>query len=140
LIKEIKDDLRNLTVDSKSLKRFLISLSLLGFIISGLLFLTKNVYFFIPAFLVFVFIILVLIFHKFLKLFFRLFMFFSLTLNWIISRIILIFIFYFLITNIGLLLKLFKKDVLDLKIEKSKKSYWKNKETIIVNSRYKKMF
>lgn len=42
----------------------------------------------------------------------------------IVSPIVLAILFFLVFTPIGLLLRLFAKDILDLKIDKSKKSYW----------------
>jgi saxitoxin biosynthesis operon SxtJ-like protein len=44
--------------------------------------------------------------------------------GWVNTRIILTLIYYVVITPIGLVLRLVGKDLLDLKIEKEKESYW----------------
>jgi len=46
-------------------------------------------------------------------------------LSWVNTRIILAVMFYLVISPIGLCMRLFGKDLLDKKIEKSKKSYWR---------------
>ena len=48
-------------------------------------------------------------------------------LAWFNTRVILVLIFYSLITPIGLIMRLFGLDSLDKKIEKDNKSYWKEK-------------
>ena len=48
--------------------------------------------------------------------------------TWIISRLVLLIIFYFLFTPMGLIIRLFGIDLLDRKIDKHKESYWKAKE------------
>ncbi|MBY0552905.1 hypothetical protein K2P97_00135 [bacterium] len=53
----------------------------------------------------------------------------GLLLNKIISPIVLLLLFIFAFSPLGLLLRLFGKDVLKLKIDKSAKSYWLNSET-----------
>lgn len=53
---------------------------------------------------------------------------FALILSWINTRIILILLFYLVFTPIGLILKLLGKDLLDRKINKADKSYWRKKE------------
>lgn len=47
----------------------------------------------------------------------------------IISKIILFILYFGLFTPISLFLKLLGKDLLDKKIDKSKHSYWTNRET-----------
>ena len=54
------------------------------------------------------------------KLWFR----FGLFLGKIISPLIMAVIFFLVVTPIGLLMRLFRKDVLNLKLNKKKSSYW----------------
>lgn len=54
-------------------------------------------------------------------------------LGWINSRIILLIIYYLVITPMALLAKLFGKDFLGLKIEKNKQSYWIKREILDKN-------
>jgi len=51
-------------------------------------------------------------------------------LNWINSKIILGIIFYCLFTPIGIVLRIFKKDPLEKKIEFSSLSYWEERKPI----------
>ena len=55
-------------------------------------------------------------------------MLFGEKLNAIMTQIILALSFFLLITPIGLLMKLFRKDLLQLKIDRSSKSYWNKVE------------
>lgn len=48
-------------------------------------------------------------------------------LEWIITRSIILFIFYLLFTPFALVIRLFHIDFLNRKIEKNKKSYWEEK-------------
>ena len=54
---------------------------------------------------------------------------FGLILNRLVSPIILAVLFYLVFTPMGLLLRLWKKDILSLKIDKSCLSYWIKSET-----------
>lgn len=49
---------------------------------------------------------------------------FGLLLNRIISPLVLAVLFYLIFAPMGFLLKLFKKDILDLKLDKIRHSYW----------------
>ncbi len=49
-------------------------------------------------------------------------------LGWLSTRVILSVFFYLIVTPTGLLMKLFGKDLLDEKIDKSAKSYWKKRD------------
>jgi multisubunit Na+/H+ antiporter MnhG subunit len=48
--------------------------------------------------------------------------------GWFMSRVILIILFYLIITPIGFLLKIFGKDPLKLKVDNSLSSYWEDRE------------
>lgn len=49
-------------------------------------------------------------------------------LSWVNTRLILCIMFYLIFAPIGLVMSLFGVDLLERKIEKNKKSYWKEKE------------
>ena len=51
--------------------------------------------------------------------------------GWINTRIILTAIYYVILTPIGIILRLAGKDLLDVKIEKEKDTYWKEREQIV---------
>ena len=51
-------------------------------------------------------------------------MIFATILGWLMTRVILILLFYVILTPIGLIARLFGKQFLDLKWDKSKGSYW----------------
>jgi len=53
---------------------------------------------------------------------------FGFVLSKIINPIILFLIYYLIVVPTGLLLKILKKDILELNINKQKKSYWINKK------------
>ena len=52
-------------------------------------------------------------------------------LGFFMSRIILFILFYLVITPMGLLTRIMGKDILDQKIDKSKKTYWKDIRGIV---------
>lgn len=52
----------------------------------------------------------------------------ALMLSWINTRLILLVIFYLIFTPVGLIIRLFKIDLLDKRIEKARDSYWKKGE------------
>ncbi len=54
----------------------------------------------------------------------------GLVLGFFVSRIILSIIFFGVITPIGLLMKLFGKDILDERIDKSRASYWHERPSV----------
>lgn len=65
----------------------------------------------------------------------------ALALAWINTRILLGLFFYLVLTPIGLLMRLFGKDFLDEKCEKTIPSYWTKREgSAIEQSRYERLF
>ncbi|MFC1632335.1 SxtJ family membrane protein [Candidatus Omnitrophota bacterium] len=48
----------------------------------------------------------------------------AMCIGWVVTRIILTILFYFVVTPIGLIARLTGKDLLDEKLEKEKPSYW----------------
>lgn len=70
---------------------------------------------------------------------------FAVVIGWFMTRVILTVLFYFIVTPIGLVAKLFGKDFLDrkfsVKANKNTDSYWINKEDeALEKSRYEKQF
>jgi len=62
-------------------------------------------------------------------------------LGWFMTRVILIVLFYLVVTPIGLLARLFDKDFLNLKFDNNADSYWISKERIkFEKSSYEKQF
>lgn len=65
-----------------------------------------------------------LIFPPMLLPFQKVWMAFSVVMGYITSNLILVILFYVIVTPLGLVMRIFKKDLLDLKIENSRASYW----------------
>lgn len=59
----------------------------------------------------------------------------------VITKIILFFIFYTFLTPYSLLVKLFKGDLLDKRLEPQKESYWITRKRVPINlDRYKRQY
>ncbi|OGW84905.1 MAG: hypothetical protein A2987_01065 [Omnitrophica bacterium RIFCSPLOWO2_01_FULL_45_10] len=59
-----------------------------------------------------------------LKPFHKIWMAFSIIVGFLVSHIILMALFYIVITPIGLILKMFGKDILDERMDRTRPSYW----------------
>ncbi len=81
----------------------------------------------VPLIFALLFLIPSIFFPKVLTIPFKLWMKFGEIMNKIISKIVLFIIFYFLITPIGFITRLFGSDFLDKKIN-NKKTFWKDRE------------
>ncbi len=120
----IKEEIKAINSSVKQLKKF--GLSVGGFLIAisaALLFFEKESY---SVFLVIgsILIFSALLFPKFLKPIYKIWMIFSIILGFIMTRIILSVLFYSVITAIGFLSRLFGRKFLDLNFKTDEKSYW----------------
>ena len=64
-----------------------------------------------------------------LKSFHRLWMTLALALGWVMTSVILTVVFYFVVTPIGLLQRLFAKPAMDLSFRSGAQSYWETRPT-----------
>jgi len=103
-----------------------------AFIVLGILFRLKGHLFVgaIFALLGFLFAFFALVLPKALKPINFAWMKLSLLLGFVMSKVILGLAFFLIVTPIGLAGRIFGKSFLDLKINKSQKSYWQNKKDI----------
>jgi len=122
LIQEIKN-IANIK-DYKAFRKFGITIGtvlvLLGIILSikagnNLLFLSLSGL---------VLMLVSLMFSKLLRPLYIIWMSIAAVLGFIMSRIILSLIFYLVFSPVGIILRIFRKDLLDRKIEPDKESYW----------------
>ncbi|MFA4889283.1 MAG: SxtJ family membrane protein [Candidatus Omnitrophota bacterium] len=76
-----------------------------------------------------------------LKPFFVFWMRLALILGWLNTRLILMLMFYLVFTPIGLVLRLFRVDLLERKLNNKKISYWHKKEQAVFNPQeYERQF
>ncbi|PIQ90412.1 MAG: hypothetical protein COV71_04105 [Candidatus Omnitrophica bacterium CG11_big_fil_rev_8_21_14_0_20_41_12] len=75
-----------------------------------------------------VFFLIAIVIPKLLKPLYIFWMRLALVLSWVNTRLILFLLFYLIFTPIGLIIKILRIDLLDRKIDKTKGTYWKDKE------------
>lgn len=124
----ILDEIKEIKESKKDLRKFGLTIGIAFLLLAVLLFITKKNSFPYFGTIGVLLIIIGLAVPGILKPFNKIWMSLSIILGWIMTRVILTILFYFAITPIGLLVKLFRKDFLDLKIDKSKNSYWQKRE------------
>jgi hypothetical protein len=126
----LKEDFQNIKETQKDLRKFGLTVGGVLSVIAFILF-----YFERPAAIYFVVIggLLILfgaLFPKLLKPLNKIWMSLAIILGYIMSRVIIIILFYLVLTPIGILAKLVGKKFMVLKYDKSAKTYWE-KRTII---------
>lgn len=128
LIEEIK----HIDSTKKELRKFGISVGLVFFII-GLLFQfvwDSQFTFYVLSGIGLFLILFGIVLPKILLPLHKVWMTLALFLGFIMTRVILSILFYIIITFIGLIAKLVRKDFLDRKIDKDQISYWHKREKV----------
>jgi hypothetical protein len=76
-----------------------------------------------------------------LKLIYKLWMGLAFCLSWFNARLMLTAVYYLVVTPIGLTARLFGKDFLNARLDRSAKTYWQQRETVnIPKERYERIF
>ena len=131
----IIEEIKNIKSGKRELRQFGVTIGLvLGLLGSWFLWRDKegSYLFLIIATL---FLCLGLILPKLLKPFHKLWMTLAVLLGWLMTRIILIILFYLVVTPIGLLAKLSGKDFLNRKFNRDAQSYWIRRKAITPEKR-----
>lgn len=129
-----------LNIDKKGLKKFGITMGMSLLVISAVLFARHKQA--APALSVsIIFVITAFIAPVFLKPIYAFWMGLAFVLGWINTRLILLIVFYLILTPMGLIARLLGKDPLDRKADRAVGSYWKKKEIKGFNlSEYERQF
>ncbi len=123
----LKEEFKNIKEGKKDLRQFGLTVGGVLLIIGAVLYYSEKsaaVYFFIIGGLL---IAAAVIYPKILKLLNKVWMGLAIVLGFVMSRIILTILFYLVLTPIGLFAKLFGKKFMNLKYDKSAKSYWEKR-------------
>ena len=133
--------MEKLNLDPKNLKKFGITIATVFFLITLLSLIRHNGKVLITSGISGIFYILAFFAPTFLRPIYIFWMKLAYIMGWINTRLILMIIFYVVLTPIGVGLKLFKVDLLDIKIDKNKDTYWRKKDKKISSLEdYKRQF
>ena len=134
------EEIKNIKTSIKDLKSFGFTMGVILSIISAALFYYNNNIFQTIAILSSVFIGFGVLLPIVLKPIYMVWMIFALIFGWIMTRVILGIVFYFIITPIGLLTRLLGEDFLGLRITNSN-SFWNQRNSDDeMNQDYEKQF
>ena len=128
------EEIINIKSEKSDLRNFGIIVGIILLIISGFLFWKEK-----ESFQIFLAIGITLFFTAIaipvvLKPLYWIWMIFAVIIGWFMTRLILSLLFYVVFTSIGLTLRFFGKQFLELRWDKSKDSYWNYK----IKKQYKK--
>lgn len=127
----LKEEIKHIDKSDKAVKKTSVTVGIVLLIITFILWYFGKTSFIYFGVLGGIFIILSYIAVPLLRPFHKLWMSLALILGWFMSRVILIILFYLVITPIGLVAKIFRKRFLELKIDKKTATYWEKRENII---------
>jgi hypothetical protein len=137
----IKEEIKNIKESEKDLRKFGLTIGIIIILIAALLFWKQKpsfIYFFpVGLFLVLAGILTPALLRPLNKGW----MIFSVLLGWVMTRVILSVLYYIILTPIGIIAKISGKKFLELKIDKSKESYWEKRvKTELNTADYERQF
>ena len=134
------EEIKNINTSKKDIRSFGITMGVILFIISSLLFYYDKPSYQITTYVGIGFIVLGVIIPIVLKPIYILWMTFAVILGWVMTRVILGIVFYLIITPIGLITRIIGEDFLALK-KKKLDSYWSYRDSSVeLNQDYRKQF
>jgi membrane-bound ClpP family serine protease len=133
LISEIK-------TTRKEIKNFGITIGLILLVISAILFWKTNTSYLILIIIGLVLLVSGLTIPIILKPIYFIWMVFATILGWIMTRVILSLLYYAIMTPIRLISRLFGKQFIELRWDKSKGSYWNYRSSKTEIASYEKQF
>jgi len=137
----IFEEIKNIKSGKKELQKFGLALGVVFLLWIGLFFWHRKIWYPFLFVLPGILIILACAYPFALKLPHKVLRTLFILINWIITRFVLCILFYFVITPISILSRLFGKKFLDLKFNKSIDSYWVLRENNHLDRKtYEKQF
>ena len=118
------EEIKNIKSEKSDLRKFGITIGVILLIIAGFLFWKEKESFQILLTFGVTLCILSIAIPFILKPIYWVWMIFGIILGWFMTRVILSLLFYVVFTSIGLTLRFFGKQFLELRWDKSKESYW----------------
>ena len=135
------EEIKNIKSEKSDLRKFGITIGIILLIIAGFLFWKEKESFQILLTFGATLCILGIAIPFILKPIYWVWMLFATILGWIMTRVILSLLFYIIVTPIGLIPRLFGKQFLELRWDKSKESYWNFRTNErLIKENYEKQF
>ena len=135
------EEIKHIKSEKSDLRNFGIIVGIILLIISGFLFWKEKESFQIFLAIGITLFLTAIVVPVVLKPVYWMWMIFGIILGWFMTRVILSLLFYIIITPIGLTSRLFGKQFLELRWDKSKESYWNFRTNEhLQNENYEKQF
>lgn len=137
----IIEEIKKIKSEKKELRQFGITMGIVLALLGGLLLWREKDYYFYFLILSIAFFFIGLALPVILKPAHKIWMTLAILMSWVVTRVIMITLFYLVVTPIGLLTRLCGKDFLDTKFKKNVNSYWiPRKEIKSERSNYERQF
>ena len=135
------DEIKHIKTGKEDLRSFGVIIGIILLLVAGFLFYKEKESFQIFLYIAGAFIGFGSIIPIILKPIYIVWMVFAVILGWFMTRVILSLLFYAIITPIGLVLRIFGKDFLELKKQVVQGSYWNQRDSDLEkNQNYEKQF
>ena len=135
------EEIKNIKSEKSDIRNFGITLGIILLLISGFLFWKEKESYQIFSGIGITLSLIAIAIPSVLKPVYWMWMIFGIILGWFMTRVILSLLFYVLFTSIGLTLRFFGKQFLELRWDKSKESYWNFRTNEnLQNKNYEKQF
>ena len=135
------EEIKHIKTGKKDLRSFGVIIGIIFLLVAGFLFYREKESFQIFLYIAGAFIGFGLIIPIILKPIYIVWMTFAVILGWFMTRVILSLLFYVIITPIGVVLRIFGKDFLELKKQSVQGSYWNQRDSNLEkNQNYEKQF
>ena len=135
------EEIKNIKGEKSDLRKFGITVGIILMIIAGFLFWKEKKSFQMLLSIGAVLYVFGLAIPIVLKPIYWMWMTFATILGWIMTRVILILLFYAILTPIGLISSVFGKQFLELKWNKTNITYWNNRKIhLLEKTQYEKQF
>ena len=129
------EEIKNIKSGKRKLRQFGIAVGIILGLLGGLSFLREKDYYFYFFIFSVAFLSLGLVAPRLLKPIQKVWMSLAVVIGWFVTRIILIALFYFVVTPIGILAKIFGKRFLDTRFDTNADSYWITREPVKLDKR-----
>ena len=135
------EEIKNIKSKKSDLRNFGITVGIILLVISGYLFWKEKESFQIFLAIGITLFLTAIVIPSVFKPVYWIWMIFAIILGWFMTRAILSLLFYVMFTSIGLTLRFFGKQFLELRWNKSKESYWNFRTNEhLQNENYEKQF
>ena len=122
------EEIKSIKTSNKDIRSFGITIGIILFIVSSVLLYYENGSYQLIAIIASAFIGFGILLPIIIKPIYILWMTFAVILGWVMTRVILSMVFYFIMTPIGLITRLVGEDFLDLK-KLNSNSYWNKRDS-----------